>query len=115
MRRRSVGSRSSGRAGKFISALLRKVILKGLRRESAALLSRMDEILGGDGSDREKVEKLNLAVGGIRVKFDPKAKIESYLDAAEDETACAFDMNEVLNPGELDLEELCKEMGLMEK
>lgn len=26
--------------------------------ESAALLSRMDEILGGDGSDREKVEKL---------------------------------------------------------
>ena len=83
--------------------------------ESAALLSRMDEILGGDGSDREKVEKLNLAVGGIRVKFDPKAKIESYLDAAEDETACAFDMNEVLNPGELELEELCKEMGLMEK
>ena len=88
---------------------------EGAAAESAALLSRMDEILGGDGSDREKVEKLNLAVGGIRVKFDPKAKIESYLDAAEDETACAFDMNEVLNPGELDLEELCKEMGLMEK
>ena len=36
--------------------------------------------------------------------------------AAEDAAQTfALDMSEVLNPGELDLEELCKEMGLMEE
>lgn len=84
-------------------------------KESAELLRRIDEILGGEQTNKEKLDGLNEALKGYGAPFDSKKKIEKYLDNAENETACAFDMNEVLNPGELNLEELCKEMGLMEK
>ena len=45
-------------------------------------------------------------------EFNPKSKIQDYIAATGDGT---FNMNEVLNPGELELEELCKELGLIEK
>ena len=44
-------------------------------------------------------------------EFNPKAKIRKYI---ENETK--FNMDDVLNPKEnLDLEELCKELGLMDE
>ena len=43
--------------------------------------------------------------------FDPKSKILDYVNGENN----GFDMEEVLNPGELSLEELCKEMGLSEE
>ncbi len=43
--------------------------------------------------------------------FNPKQKIEEYVSATED----GFDLEKVLNPGELHLEDLCKELGLMEE
>ena len=42
--------------------------------------------------------------------FNPKEKIDAFIKAEN-----GFDINEVLNPGELDLEDLCKELGLMDK
>ena len=45
-------------------------------------------------------------------KFDPKSKIKDYIVATESE---GFNMDDVLNPGALKLEDLCKEMGLMEE
>lgn len=44
--------------------------------------------------------------------FNPRAKIEDYISATSDN---GFNLNDVLNPGELDLEELCKELDLIEK
>ena len=42
--------------------------------------------------------------------FDPKAKIDAYMKSES-----GFDMEEVLNPkGELNLEALCRELGLMD-
>ncbi len=42
--------------------------------------------------------------------FDPKAKIDAYMKSES-----GFDMEEVLNPkGELNLEDLCRELGLMD-
>ncbi len=84
-------------------------------RKSETLLKRIDEILGGNGTAKEKFNGLSDALKGYSAPFDPKEKVERYLDGVEEETACTIDLNEVLNPGELDLEELCKEMGLMEK
>ena len=44
--------------------------------------------------------------------FDPKSKIEAFVAATSDN---GFNLNEVLNPGELQLEDLCKELGLIEE
>lgn len=45
-------------------------------------------------------------------KFDPRGKIEEYIAATESN---GFNLEEVLNPGELKLEDLCKELGLIEE
>ncbi len=46
------------------------------------------------------------------VDFNPKQKISDYIVATED---TGFNINEVLHPGELELEKLCKELGLMDE
>ena len=46
--------------------------------------------------------------GGI---FNPKKKIEEYVSSETN----GFNLEEVLNPGELDLGDLCKELGLTEE
>jgi hypothetical protein len=61
------------------------------------------------------VEKLsNNALNGEEVKgekFDPKSKINEYIAATSDS---GFNLDEVMNPGDLKLEDLCKELGLIE-
>jgi len=52
------------------------------------------------------------AESGGKALFDPKGKISEYVVATSDG---AFDLDAVLNPGELKLEDLCKELGLMEE
>ena len=42
--------------------------------------------------------------------FNPKEKIHDYIAATGDN---GFNLDEVLNPGKLQLEDLCKELGLM--
>lgn len=58
----------------------------------------------------------SVAVGVLSGKkgkvFNPKQKIDEYISATGSN---GFDLDKVLNPGELDLEDLCKEMGLIEK
>ena len=47
----------------------------------------------------------------LDVPFNPKQKIKDYIAATGDN---GFNLDEVLNPGELELEELCKELGLID-
>ena len=42
--------------------------------------------------------------------FNPKEKIQDYIAATSDN---GFNLDEVLNPGKLELEDLCKELGLL--
>ena len=44
--------------------------------------------------------------------FNPKQKIKDYVVATSDS---GFNLDEVLNPGKLELEDLCKELGLIEE
>ena len=46
------------------------------------------------------------------VDFNPKAKIDESLAATSDN---GFNLDEVLNPGTLHLEDLCKELGLLDE
>ena len=46
-------------------------------------------------------------------KFDPKAVIEKYVEGEEES---GFNLDDVLNPkGKLDLEKLCRNLGLMDE
>lgn len=59
-------------------------------------------------SAKETADKIFKVVGE---PFDPKAVIEDYFDSEE----TGFDLDEAVNPkGELDLESLCKELGVFE-
>lgn len=77
-------------------------------------------IAQNDGmTDAEKIKKAQRLFGkGNTVTtadgntFDPKAKINEYIAATGDN---GFNLDEVLNPGELRLEDLCKELGLTEE
>ena len=46
----------------------------------------------------------------VKSTFNPKEKIADYIAATSDN---GFNMDEVLNPGALRLEDLCKELGLL--
>ncbi len=60
----------------------------------------------------ENIEKVLIkAESKYGKKFNPKEKIKDYIVATESN---GFNMDEVLNPGELHLEEICKELGLTE-
>ena len=77
-------------------------------RNAMRILAKLNEILLKNASDKEKV----VAV------MDETERMLTEKDAGNEAAATqsfALDMSRVLNPGELDLEELCKEMGLMEE
>ena len=71
---------------------------------------------------REMVEKSTDAVDTIKEideilfkhgkGFNPKQKIKEYIATTKNS---GFNLDDVLNPGELVLEELCKELGLIEE
>lgn len=48
----------------------------------------------------------------VHPNFDPKKKIADYIEATSDG---GFSMEDVLNPGELKLEDICRELGLIEE
>ncbi|PWM74227.1 MAG: hypothetical protein DBX59_04050 [Bacillota bacterium] len=70
------------------------------------LTERLNAVLLKNANDKEKV----LAMMAETADLKPAAA--EQVAAAQ---TFALDMSQVLNPGELDLEELCKEMGLMEE
>jgi sugar-specific transcriptional regulator TrmB len=76
------------------------------------IFNTVKNILGIDNG-KGAVEKVK---GVIETKnpvpFNPSARIEDYVSATSDN---GFNINDVLNPGELKLEDLCKELGLMEE
>lgn len=64
-----------------------------------------------NGNAKKLISDIDGLIGKEKkVKFDPKDKIRDYIVATGDN---GFNLDEVLNPGELQLEDLCKELGLM--
>lgn len=99
----------------YFDYLREKYPLYSVVKQSAELKDKMTELLNA-GDDKKTVDVLEFELNGItnganRAPFDPKEKIREYVAATEDN---GFDLNEVLNPGQLRLEDLCKELGLTE-
>lgn len=79
--------------------------------ESREILNALEEVLGKSQSSMQTIEELDLALD--RLKIGRNDEIKQHI-ALTTPSESGFDMEAVLNPGELDLEDLCKELGLME-
>ena len=67
--------------------------------------------LGDNLSAKEIINKIDNELPEKKEKFDPKSKIKDYISATSDN---GFNLDDVLNPGELQLEDICKELGLID-
>ncbi len=68
-----------------------------------------------DFSPEDNAKKVIEEIDGMledQAEFNPKQKIKDYVVATSDN---GFNLDEVLNPGKLELEDLCKELGLIEE
>ena len=75
-------------------------------QEAVSISKTLTEVLGKKTSNKDKIESLNSIIFDVE-----KIKGEQVAVTVSDN---GFDLNDVLNPGELDLEDLCKELGVME-
>lgn len=64
------------------------------------------------GKPKAVVEELSKEIGKQKTDFNPKKKIRDYIATTGDN---GFNLDEVLNPGTLKLEDLCKELGLIDE
>ncbi len=79
--------------------------------ESKDLLSALEEVLGKSQSSMNAIEELDLVFDRLHIGKNDEIKKHIALTTPSES---GFDMEAVLNPGELDLGDLCKELGLME-
>lgn len=103
----------SERWTEYFKLLKEKYPLYPFVNESVELFNKLKELLNGKKPeeaikqlDKELKEKEALA------PFNPKDKMKDYVAAASDN---GFNIEEVLNPGKLELEDICKELGLIEE
>lgn len=76
---------------------IKKKIEKSKEQEARETLLEIDEILSKQAE-----------------RFNPKKKIDEYI-ATTTASTNGFNLDDVLNPGELKLEDICKELGLIEE
>lgn len=81
-------------------------------KKALEVKGKIDKIFSKD-KPKDVVNRLESAipkeVGGESV--NPKRKVRDYIAATGDN---GFNLDEVLNPGELQLEDICKELGLLD-
>lgn len=96
----------------YFNELKEKYPLYPAAVQAVKLKEKLTELLK-TGNNKLVVEALSekMERAPTNAPFDPKSKIDDYIAATSES---GFNLEEVLNPGELHLEELCKELGLME-
>ncbi len=97
----------------YFDYLKNKYPMYPIVKESENLRNKISEIIGKK-DDKTVIyaadKEISAMQGGKKTAFNPKEKIADYIAATESE---GFNMDEVLNPGALRLEDLCKELGLL--
>ncbi len=96
----------------YFNYLFQKYPLYPEIEEMKKLSNEIATILVTHNDSKKKVEKIDRLISNKKVPFNPKKKIENYVLATSDN---GFNLDEVLNPGELKLEDLCKELGLIDE
>lgn len=66
-----------------------------------------------ENDDKQTIESIEEKLKNLssNIEFMPKERLNNYIAATSEN---GFNLEEVLNPGKLELEDLCKELGLME-
>lgn len=104
----------SKRWDKYFSQLKEKYPLYPYAKESVELSEKLKKLIGVCSS-KELVDHLSDEldeIDGTNEGFDPKKIISKYVASTSDN---GFNLQEVLNPGELELEDICKELGLLDE
>jgi hypothetical protein len=98
----------------YFDSLLQKYPYYPIIKQMDLLKSEISEIFNKavDKKSVEKAENLLKKAKNNSGEFNPKSKIEDYIAATSDN---GFNLDEVLNPGTLHLEDLCKELGLLDE
>lgn len=97
----------------FFDSLKEKYPTYEVVNEIIETKNKIDRIISSDkGIKRVKEIKETLdSINKPSKVFNPQSKINEYIAATSDS---GFNLDEVMNPGDLKLEDLCKELGLIE-
>ena len=99
----------------YFDLLSQKYPMYPVVQKTADLKQKIETIINGGKSDKEIFECASDFIKNDKTHkkpFDPQKKINDYIAATSEN---GFNLDEVLNPGELELEDLCKELGLIEE
>lgn len=99
----------------YFNALAEKYPLYSAVNSAIEVKKQLEKILLTETNDKDIVSKAETLLPKetkTTKKFNPQQKINDYIVATSD---TEFNLDEVLNPGELVLEDLCKELGLIEE
>ena len=99
----------------YFTALAEKYPLYSAVTSAIEVKKQLEKMLLTETDNKlivKKVEALLPKENKNTKKFNPQQKINDYIVATSD---TEFNLDEVLNPGELVLEDLCKELGLIEE
>ena len=99
----------SAKWSSYFSSLNEKYPMYPVIQEATKLKEKLNALLKTD-DNKKIVGELNKEISK-RTTFNPKAIINDYIASTSDN---GFNIEEVMNPGELVLEDLCKELGLIE-
>lgn len=96
----------------YFEYLFEKYPYYKITEQTLNIAVRLKQVLGSVEAAIEKLGKLDDLIERetAAAQFNPKEKIERYIE----NDVNGFNLEEVLNPGELQLEDLCRELGLME-
>ncbi len=99
----------------YFKQLREKYPTSNIAEKALKLQSCLEKLLI-DGNNRVVVDSLDKQFSNLKNKktdvFNPKQKINEYIAATDGN---GFNLDEVLNPGVLELEDLCKELGLIDE
>ena len=102
----------SKRWDNYFNQLKEKYPLYPFVNEATELSEKINKLIG-KYNKKEMVDiienDLDSAIGD---NFNPRKVMESYIASVSEN---GFNLQEVLNPGELELEDICKELGLIEE
>ena len=98
---------------RYFNALKDKYPLYDTTKKALEIKDQVD-VLANESNAKKAIEKLDSMISEQNRAFNPKSKIKDYI-CATTSSENGFNLNDVLNPGKLELEELCKELGLIEE
>ncbi len=98
----------------FIEDIKKRYPLYSSINETEKIKEKLDKIINGESAFKEKIESIDKQIisGEKADSFDPQSMIKKYVASTSD---TGFNLEEVLHPGNLELEDLCKELGLIEE